>query len=338
MHDAAQTGSSLPPAPPARTCGLDAVAAALPEQVVTNADLAARLGVDERWITKRTGVRERRMVRDGEGLVDLASRAGRLALERAGVEPGSIDLVIVATFTPDDPLPHAAQLVAVEVGAENAGAMDLAAACAGFVSAVTVGAALIEAGRMDRVLVVAGEILTRAIDLDDRRTAPLFGDGAGAAVLSAGGSGRVGPAVLRSEGRFGHLVRQRRSDMVLRMEGTEVYPYAVRTLAEVTVEVLAQAGWTLDDVDLFVYHQANERILHGVCERLGLDEGRVANYIGATGNTSAASIPIALDRAVCEGRLRPGMRVLLAAIGGSYVWGGLALEWGAAAQDARPSA
>lgn len=319
----------LPSPPRVRTCGIDSVASALPDQIVTNADLARRLGVDEHWITKRTGVRERRAVREGEGLLDLAARAGQLAIERAGIEPTTIDLVIVATFTPDDPLPHVAQLVAVEVGAERAGAMDLAAACAGFVSGVAVGAAMVESGRADRVLVVAGEILTRAIDPDDRRTAPLFGDGAGAAVLSAEGDGRIGPSVLRSEGRFGHLVRQLRSDMVLRMEGQEVYPYAVRTLAEVTEEVLERASWTLDDVDLFVYHQANARILGGVCGRLGLSEERAVNYIGETGNTSAASIPLALDQALREGRLRPGMRVLLAAIGGSYVWGAVVLEWGA---------
>lgn len=312
-----------------RRAQISSVGAALPRTSVPNDPIAARLGVDDHWIFKRIGVRERRMAEPDERLSDLAAQAAQAALRPAGLGGEDVDLVLVGTFTQDEILPNAAPLVAAQIGARAAGAVDLGAACMGFLSGVSLGAAQIEAGRADTVLVVGAEILTRFLDMDDRRTAPLIGDGAGAAVLTpARGVGCIGPAILRANDKSRDLVYMTRAEPMLRMAGEETFTHAVAYLSEVTLEVLDVVGLGLEQIDLFVYHQANSRIVKAVGKRLGLRNDRVIDCIERFGNTSAASIPIALDWALRGGRLHAGERVLLASIGAGFTWGAMVLEWG----------
>ena len=317
------------PAPPAPirqlgVAGLAGLGAALPDTAVGNATIAARLGVDEAWIERRTGIRSRRRAEAGTQLTDLAAAAGARALADAQLAPAALDLVIVATLSQDRTLPNAAPLVAHELGATRAGAFDLGSACTGFVAALAAGGALVEAGRAEHVLVVGAEILSRHTDPEDKRTAALFGDGAGAAVLSADGPGWLGEVVLGSDGAGGELIRT--EDGVIRMDGHETFQQAVARLSEGAVRACGAEGLDLDDIDLFVFHQANARILTAVAERLQLPRERVVDCIGELGNTSAASIPLALDHA--RERLAPGSRVLLAAFGSGLTWGATVMEWG----------
>jgi 3-oxoacyl-[acyl-carrier-protein] synthase-3 len=303
---------------------------AVPAAVRDNASVAARLGVDPGWIEGRTGVRERRVATKGERLSDLAAAAGARALDRAGMDAGQVDLVIVATTTADELLPNAAPLVAEALGAHRAGAFDLGSACTGFLSALSMAAACVDARRAETVLVIGADLMTPLTDPDDRSTAALFGDGAGAAVVSgAAGGGAIRTAVLGADARAGAaLVRIEHADRLIRMDGLETYRHAVRRLSEATLDAVAAAGMTLGDVDLFTYHQANSRILRAVGERLDLDPAKVIDCIGAYGNTSAATIPIALCEAERSGRLEPGSRVLLGAFGAGFTWGAMVVELG----------
>jgi 3-oxoacyl-[acyl-carrier-protein] synthase-3 len=315
--------------PTALRAGIASVGAALPERVVGNDAIASRLGVDGDWIASRTGVRERRVADADETLVGLSTQAGTLALERAGVAAADLDLVLVATLTNDALLPNAAPQVALGLGAERAGAIDVGAACTGSLSALELAGAAIEAGRARSALVIGAELLSRVIDYDDRRTAGLFGDGAGALVVTAGGPGELGPIRLHADGSLGDLITVSHDERKIRMDGRATFRAAVARLAEVTLEVASEAGKSFDEIDLFVYHQANSRILSAVGERLGLDPTRVVDSIALHGNTSAASIPIALDRAIADGRLEAGDTVLLAAFGAGLAWGAGIVEWGA---------
>lgn len=310
-----------------RTAGVLACATALPAASVPTAAIAQRLGVEEDWIVSRTGVRARHVAAPGERLSELATRAGAAALERAGLEADELDLVLVATLTADELTPNAAPLVAHALGASRAGAFDVGAACTAFVSALACGAAWIEAGRARYVLVVGADVLSRFVDHGDRRTAALFGDGAGAVVLGAGEGAGLGPVVLHQDGSQWERIIARRERGVIEMDGQETFRHAVARLSEVTGEALAAAGLELDDVDLFVYHQANARITRAVGERLGLDPERVVDCIAQTGNTSAATLPLALAHAEAAGRLERGAKVLLAAFGAGFTWGGAVLEW-----------
>jgi 3-oxoacyl-[acyl-carrier-protein] synthase-3 len=312
-------------------CGaaIASVGVALPRERVSNAAIADRLGVDDRWIVKRVGVRERCVLQPGERLTDLIVEAAADALRRADLDAASLDLILVGTFTQDELLPNAAPLVAGALGARRAGVIDVGAACLGFLSALALGAAQIEAGRADAVLVVGAEALTRFLDMDDRRTAALFGDGAGAVVLRrAERPGRIGPAVLRADATSRDAISMTRGEAKLRMQGQQTFVCAVDRLAEVTIDVLEASALALTDIDLFVYHQANARITKAVSKRLQLPSERVVDCIEGFGNTSAASIPLALDWALREGRLRDGARVLMAATGAGFIWGGLVVEWG----------
>jgi 3-oxoacyl-[acyl-carrier-protein] synthase-3 len=308
--------------------GIAAVAAALPEQVVGNDAIASRLGVDPDWISSRTGVLERRVASGDETVVDLATAAGTRALERSGVDAADLDLVLVATCTADALLPNAAPLVARRLGAARAGAIDVGAACTGLLSALELAGAAIEAGRARAAIVIGAELLSRVIDYDDRRTAGLFGDGAGAVVLATGTAGELGPIRLHSDASGADLITLSHAERKVRMDGRATFRAAVARLSEVTLEVTSEAGTALEQIDLFVYHQANSRILSAVGERLGLDSDRVVDSIALHGNTSAASIPIALDRAVADGRLTAGDTVLLAAFGAGLTWGAGIVEWG----------
>ncbi len=300
----------------------------VPAEVVPNEPIAERIGVDHDWIVKRTGIRSRRRAAPGERLSDIATSAARAALADAGLDPIDVDLVLVASLSQDELTPNAAPLVAHALGAERAGAIDLGAACNGWLSGIALATAQIEADRAERVLVIGAEILTRLTDYDDRKTAALWGDGAGAVLLGADGDGAVGPVVLAADGSLGGVITASHEDRLLRVEGHETFQSAVRRLSESTEVAVARAGLELADIDLFVYHQANARILRAVAERLELAPAKVADYIGETGNTSAASIPLTLGLLREDGRLRRGQRVLVAAIGAGFTWGAGVIEWG----------
>jgi 3-oxoacyl-[acyl-carrier-protein] synthase-3 len=307
------------------------VGASLPETVVPNAEIAARIGVSDEWIVRRTGIRARRFAEPTERLSTHGTRAAAAALRRAGVSPEQVDLVLVATTTPDDVMPNAAPLVAHELGAVRAGAFDIGAACTGFLSALAVGTGQIEAGRAERVLVIGADLMSRILDPRDRSTAAVFADGAGAVVLLATGEpSRIGPIVLGADGAGADHIKVPREEGVIRMRGPETFREAVARLSLSTVQAVRAAGARLDDIDLFVYHQANGRILSAVGERLSLAPDRVVDCISEYGNTSAATLPLALAFVESAGRLKPGHRVLLGAFGAGFTWGATVVEWGTA--------
>jgi 3-oxoacyl-[acyl-carrier-protein] synthase III len=313
-----------------RTAGVAGLGVAVPEGAVPNADIAANIGVDAAWIERRTGIRSRRHAAPGARLTDLAAAAARNALAAAGTEASAVDVVLVATLSADELTPNAAPQVAEAIGAHSAGAMDIGAACTGFISGVAAGAGLIESGRADRVLIVGAEIMSRHLDHRDRKTAMLFGDGAGAVVLTADADGGIGSVVLRSDGAAAAFIRADRATGLVRMDGHETFKRATAALIGATREVLARSGLTTDDVDLFVYHQANGRITSAVAEALDVTDGRVLDVIADIGNTSAASIPLALAEARQLGLLHPGARIVLGAVGAGFTWGAAVLEWGQA--------
>ena len=311
-----------------RTASVVGLGHYLPAEVVPNETIAERIGVDHDWIVKRTGIRSRRRAAPDERLSDLAMRAGLAAVTDAGVDPLDVDLVLVATLSQDEVTPNAAPLVAHALGADRAGAIDLGAACSGWLSGLSLAAAQIETGRADRVLLIGAEVLTRLTNYDDRKTAALWGDGAGAVVLGFDGDGAVGPVALSADGGLADVITASHEDRKLRVDGHETFQSAVKRLSESTVVAAARADLELEDIDLFVYHQANARILRSVAERLELPPEKVADYIGEVGNTSAASIPLTLGLLRGDGRLRPGQRVLVAAIGAGFTWGAGIIEWG----------
>ncbi len=327
VHGALQGASAA--YPPVRPAVLS-VAAEVPAARVTTAELAERLGVSEEWIVSRTGIRERPVAGPDERLSDFAARAGQGALSRAGVDPSEVDLVLVATLTQDELMPNAAPIVAHAIGAYRAGAIDLGAACTGFLSGLSLGAAQIETGRAECVLLIGADFTTRIVDWDDKRTAPLFGDGAGAVVLgpSDGDLGSIGPIVLGADGSGAPAIQIAHGDRKLRMDGPEVYRHAVARMGEATLAAVEGAGLTLEEIDLFVYHQANGRILRALAEKLQLPSERVVDCIENLGNSSAATLPLGLLYAEREGRLRPGARVLLSAFGAGFTWGAGVIEWG----------
>jgi 3-oxoacyl-[acyl-carrier-protein] synthase III len=314
-----------------RGAAILSVGGSLPRRSVANDEVAARIGKTDEWIYTRTGIRARRHAEGDESLTQVAAAAARQALERAGVAAAELDLVIVGTLTADERMPNAAAMLAHELGARAAGAIEVNAACSGFLTALSIGAAQLEAGRARHALVVGADFISRITDHGSKQTAMLFADGAGAVVLAAtpAGAGRVGPVLLRhdaSEPEFLYLARN--GGATIAMDGHATFKHAVNRIVEVTQETLEAAGAALADVDLFVYHQANSRILKAVAERLELDPERVIDCIEQTGNMSAASVPYALDVAREQGRLRDGARVLLAAFGGGFTWGGALVEWG----------
>jgi 3-oxoacyl-[acyl-carrier-protein] synthase-3 len=323
------------PAPsPARTgaeraaAGIAGVGSALPPRAVANETIAERLGVDATWIASRTGVHERRIAAPDLTLVELAADAGAAAVERAGVAAAEIDLVLVATFTNDRVLPNAAPLVASRLGAHRAGAADVGAACTGFLSGLQLAAGAVESGRAKAVLVIGADLVSRLIDYDDRRTAGLFGDGAGAVVVTPAGRGALGPFSLHADAAGAEHITASHEERKVRMDGRATFRAAVARLSEVTLEVCADAGLALGEIDLFVYHQANSRILTAVGERLRLEPERVIDAIALRGNTSAATIPIALDEALRDGLVADGSRILFGAFGAGLTWGAGIVEWG----------
>jgi len=321
-------------APTLRGTAIAGLGVAVPEPVVSNQVVADRLGVSPEWITERTGVRQRHVAPDGYTLVDLATDGGRAALADAGVGAGEIDLVIVATVTAEMLCPASAPVVAANLGCDSAAAFDLNAACSGFLSGLAMASSWIATGGAERALVIGSDLMYRVIDHDDRSTAGIFADGGGAVVLAPSqGTDKIGRINLGSDGGRGSLVEATREEAIVRMNGHDTFRQAVKRLCESTLQAAGDAGLGLDEIDLFVYHQANSRIIAAVGEKLGLDPGRVVDCVGEFGNTSAGSIPIALGVAREDGRLQPGSRVLLGAFGGGLTWGAGVIEWGSPESD-----
>jgi 3-oxoacyl-[acyl-carrier-protein] synthase III len=305
------------------------VGVSVPEAVVPNADIAPRIGVSDEWIVRRTGIRTRHIAAPDERLVTHAADAATAALKRAGTAAADLDLVLVATTTPDEVMPNTAPQVAHELGATRAGAFDIGAACSGFLSALAVGAAQIESGRVQSAVVIGADFMSRITDPEDRSTAAVFADGAGAVILQATAQeSRIGPIILGSDGAGADHIIVPRPEGVIRMRGHETFREAVARLSLATGQAARAAGVRLEDIDLFVYHQANGRILSAVGERLGLPAERVVDCISEYGNTSAATVPLALAHVEAEGRLQPGQRVLLGVFGAGFTWGATVVEWG----------
>jgi 3-oxoacyl-[acyl-carrier-protein] synthase III len=306
-------------------CGIELVSwgVALPETIVTNDDFAARLDTSDAWITERSGIRERR-IGGTTGL--LAAQAARIAIDRAGGDPGSVDLLILATTTPDQVMPATASSVQAALGLD-CGAVDLNAACSGFVYALVAGAGMAGIGAR-RVVVIGADVMSRITDQDDRSTAVLFADGAGAVVLDAvDGPGQLLGWDLGSDGTTRHLLYADHGGYT-QMDGKEVFRRAVRAMVDSSHRALKHAGLTIEDVDLLVPHQANIRIIDAACSRLGLPLEKAATVVSHHGNTSAASIPLALGDAAGQGRLTPGDHVLLVGFGAGMTWASAVLRWG----------
>ncbi|MFD8261978.1 beta-ketoacyl-ACP synthase III [Streptomyces griseoluteus] len=315
--------------PPFDRCAvLAGLGTCLPSRIVTNDDLARRLDTSHEWIHQRTGIARRRVAALGTETAHLAEAAARAAL--ASAERTSCDLVVVATTTPDRACPATAPRVASALGLTGAAAFDLAAVCSGFVYALAVASSMIEAGTCRNALVIGAELYSTIIDPEDRGTAIIFGDGAGAAYLEQGSRSDPGAMLehdLGSDGDGRDLITIPPGERYLRMRGREVYVQAVPAMTDSALRVAKSAGWQNGDIDAFVGHQANIRILRSVAKRLGLPEERVITNIEDVGNTAAASIPLALASAAEQHRLRPGDRLVLTAFGGGLTWGSTALTW-----------
>ena len=317
------------------------IGAYAPEHVVTNDDLSKLMDTSDEWIVERTGIHERRVAADDQALSDIALPAARAALAQASLEAGTIDLLIVATITPDMAFPSAGAIIADELGATDAAAYDLSAGCTGFMYAVAQGYGMVAAGLASHALVVGGDVLSRILDWSDRGPAVLFGDGAGAVVLervSEGGflgfelgadgsggpqlylpaGGSRSPATAETVAEHKHYVQ---------MNGREVFKFATRVLVTSAEKVLAECGKTIDDVDVYIPHQANVRIIDHAAEKLGIPKEKIVVNVERYGNTSSGSIPLALADAQAEGRLQEGALVLMTGMGAGLTWGSGLIEW-----------
>jgi len=311
----------------------------LPETVLTNHELAERIETSDEWIRERTGIRQRHVVRPGEKTSDLALQASRQALAAAGIDAGEIDLIVCATTTPDETFPATATTLQARLGMSRGAAFDVQAVCSGFVYGMAVADNFIKTGMAETVLLVGAETMSRLLDWTDRTTCVLFGDGAGAVVLRAGeGEGTsadrgVLNSKLYSDGRLHDLLyvdggpSSTQTTGHLRMQGKEVFRHAVTNISASIVASVEAAGLKVSDVDWFVPHQANQRILDGTARKLGISQERVISTVALHGNTSAASVPLALATAVADGRIQRGQLVLLEAMGGGFTWGASLLRW-----------
>lgn len=306
--------------------GLIGVGKFVPTQVVTNHDLEQRIDTTDEWIRTRTGIEERRIADDNTDTSDMAYNAAVDAIENSGLHPEDIEMIIVATVTPDRPFPSVATMIQERLGAKNAAAMDVSAACAGFMYGVVMAKHFVEAGTYKHVLVVGVEKLSKITDWEDRNTAVLFGDGAGAAVVGKVSDGRgILSFELGADGTGGKHLYQ---DKYIHMNGREVFKFAVRQMGESAVNVTKKAGLTTDDVDYLIPHQANIRIMEASRERLGLPIERMSKSVHKYGNTSAASIPISLFDDLQEGRVKDDDVIVLVGFGGGLTWGALCIKWG----------
>jgi len=323
-------------------CAITGIGSYVPERILANSDLEKLVDTNDDWITTRTGIKERRMAGENEFTSTMAVRAARKALTQSNLDPADLDLIIVATITPDMPFPATACLVQQELGASKAAAFDLEAACSGFIYALEVGRAFIASGIYQNVLIIGAEKLSSIIDWQDRNTCVLFGDGAGAAVLQRREGARgVLATRLGSDGKKADILampgggcRQPATvDSVserihfLKMEGKEVYKNAVTAMTAAAKDVLERSGVSIEDIKCIIPHQANQRIINAIGERLGASEDQVFINLQKYGNTSAASVIVALDEALESGRIERGDKILIIAFGAGLTWGATVLEW-----------
>jgi 3-oxoacyl-[acyl-carrier-protein] synthase-3 len=308
----------------------------LPERIVTNDELSKTMDTTDEWIRQRTGIEQRHIAADDETTSNLAANAGLMALERAGLKPSDLDAIVVATTTPDNTFPSTAASVQAEMGADKAFAFDVQAVCAGFVYALDIGDAFIKSGKAEKILIVGAETFSRILDWEDRSTAVLFGDGAGAVVLEASDSQEYGilSTALFTDGRFRDLlyvdggVSKNGNVGHVRMKGNEVFRHAVEKLSSSLNTALERSSLGPEDIDWLVPHQANVRIIDNVQKKLKLDKNKVIRTVAHHANTSAASIPLALDSAVSSGQIKAGHVIAFEAIGGGLTWGAALARFG----------
>ena len=306
----------------------------LPRNVVTNDDLAKRMETSDEWIRTRTGIRQRHIAEPSQASSDLGAEASRAALASAGVAAKDVDLIIVATATPDYVFPSTACLMQAKLGAPGGAAFDIQAVCSGFVYALTIADKLIRSGQHRCALVVGSEVYSRILDWNDRGTAVLFGDGAGAVVLKADSKPGIMGSVLHADGSHAGILSVPGNvcggkivgSPFLQMDGQAVFKFAVKVLDECARETLDQCGLSVADVDWLIPHQANVRILEATAKRLGLDRSKLVVTVDRHANTSAASVPLALDLAIRDGRIKPGHKVMLQGVGGGFTWGAALVE------------
>lgn len=307
----------------------------LPARVLTNADLAGTVDTSDEWIQQRTGIRERHIAADNEKASDLALQASRRALEMAGITADQLSLIIVATTTPDMVFPSTACILQSKLGAKNMPAFDVQAVCSGFVYALNTADLYMKSGQYEYILVVGAEVYSRILDWSDRGTCVLFGDGAGAVVLKRSSTPGILASRLHADGSHadilsvpGQVCRGEVSGTpLLQMDGGAVFKFAVKVLEEVALETLEAAGLQKTDIDWLIPHQANIRIIQATAKKLGMTMERVVTTVDRHANTSAASVPLALDEAVRDGRIREGHKVMLEGVGGGFTWGAVLLQW-----------
>jgi len=326
----------------ANNAGIIGMGHAYPSGILTNADLEKIVETSDEWITSRTGIKQRHKAADDEYTSQFGSLAAKQAVERAGIDVSELDLIVCATTTPDQIMPSTGALIQADIGAVNAAGMDVFAACSGFLYGLTMVESMIRTGQIRYALVVGAEVLTKYVDYTDRGTCVIFGDGAGAAVLGPVEEGKgILATKIRSDGRYAEQLYSPGGGTRLgtthqtiddgahffKMKGNELFKIAVRSMADISAEMLEKAGYKVEDVDLVIPHQANQRITDAVASRLGVPEEKVYSNIAELGNTSSASIPIALDECIQSGKVKEGSLVLLTAFGGGVTWGGTLLRF-----------
>jgi 3-oxoacyl-[acyl-carrier-protein] synthase-3 len=325
-----------------QNAGIIGMGHAYPEGILTNADLETIVDTSDEWIYSRTGIKQRHKAADNEYTSQFGVKAANQALERAGLEPTDIDIILCATTTPDQIMPSTGALIQAQIGATNAAGMDVFAACSGFLYGLTMVESMVRTGQIRHALVIGAEVLTKYVDYTDRSTCVIFGDGAGAAVVGPVEAGKgILATKIRSDGRYEEQLFAPGGGTKLgtthktiddrlhffKMKGNELFKVAVRSMADISKEMLDKAGYTVEDVDLVIPHQANQRITDAVASRLGVPEEKVYSNIAEHGNTSSASIPIALDECLEAGKITDGSLVLLTAFGGGVTWGGTLIRF-----------
>jgi 3-oxoacyl-[acyl-carrier-protein] synthase-3 len=307
----------------------------VPERIMTNDDLREFVDTTDEWVVSRTGIRERRFAKPEEAMTDIALPACHRALEMAGVEAATVDLLVVATITPDMAFPSTAALLADQLGMPDAAAYDLSAGCTGFMYAIAQAYAMLAAGLAERALVVGGDVLSKILDWSDRSTLVLFGDGAGAVMLESTEAGGFLGFELGADGGGGDSLWLpgsgsrlfEDSERFVKMNGREVFKFATRVLVSSAQAILAECGKTVDEIDVYVPHQANIRIINHAAEKLGIPEEKIVVNVDRYGNTSSGSIPLALADAADDGRLGPGKLVLMTGMGAGLTWGSALIDW-----------
>lgn len=325
-----------------QNAGIIGMGHSFPEGILTNADLEKIVETSDEWITTRTGIKQRHKAADNEYTSQFGTKAAQMALERAGLKPEDIDIIVCATTTPDQIMPSTGALIQAQLGAVNAAGMDVFAACSGFLYGITMVESMIRTGQIRYALVIGAEVLTKYVDYTDRGTCVIFGDGAGAAVLGPVEEGKgILATKIKSDGRYEeqlyapgggtklgttHETIDNREHF-FKMKGNELFKVAVRSMAEISKEMLDKTGYTVEDVDIVIPHQANQRITDAVASRLGVPEEKVYSNIAYHGNTSSASIPIAMDECIQSGKIKEGSLVLLTSFGGGVTWGGTVIRF-----------